>query len=302
MELRHLRYFLMVAEELSFTRAAQRLQMAQPPLSRQIQTLEEELGAPLFIRGGKRLRLTEEGALLRQRAQQILTLVDKTCGELAQRRSGLTGTLYISSVEGRGPFLVAEWIAGFQKQYPGVSYNLWNGNSDDVANRIEQGLSDMAVIMTPYDTEGLGGFPVFREPWIAMLPKDHPLAQQTTETIPLSMLAGEELILPSRRSRVREIRSWFSQIGAEPTIRCEIAHVMNAYELTELGVGISIFPASAASTAESGRIAVRRIVEPSIEASYALVWNQDRPLSQLAQRFVDFIRAQTPEDMEKTGA
>ena len=151
--------------------------MSQPPLSNQIKALEEELGVQLFLRGKRRLELTEEGSLLLRRAIQIQELTDKTRQEISSLREGMTGTIYLSMVEGRAPFLAARWIAGFREEFPLVRYNLWNGSSDDALDRLRKGLADLAVIAAPYDTEHLEGFPVGREPWAAMLHPDHPLAR-----------------------------------------------------------------------------------------------------------------------------
>lgn len=292
MELRHIRYFLAVAEELNFTRAAEKLCIAQPPLSRQIQDLEEELGSPLFIRRSKGLLLTEEGALFKQYARQILGLVEKSTDEIREMKTGLQGTLYLATVEGHGPLLFSQWIAGFQKLYPHIQYNLWNGNSDDVTDRIMNGLCDLAIIMEPHNGEGLDSFQVYQEPWIAMIPADNPLAFEPSDTIDVSQLSPYELIVPSRKSRIEEIRSWFSEVGCEPIIRCQVAHMMNAYELTEQGVGIAIYPASAAEMARDGSICVKRITRPSIAATYILVWNKNHRLSLAAQKFLQYIKEQ----------
>lgn len=178
MDLRTLRYFTVVAQERNITRAAEKLNMSQPPLSSQMRGLEEELGVTLFLRGKRRLELTEEGILLLRRANQILELTEKTRLELQERVNEVSGTLYLGMVEGRAPYLAAEWIAGFQQRYPLVRYNLWNGSSDDVLDRLGRGLADLAIIATPYDNERLGGIPVGGEPWAAILAKDSPLAQE----------------------------------------------------------------------------------------------------------------------------
>lgn len=289
MELRHIRYFLVVAEELSFTRAAERLCIAQPPLSRQIQDLEAELGAKLLVRKSRGLQLTDEGVLFKQYGKQILGLVDKSMEEIREMQSGIQGTLYLASVEGHGPKLLSEWIAGFREEFPNVQYSLWNGNSDDVMDRLMNGLCDLAIIMEPYNAEGLNGISVYNEPWIAMIPPGHPLADDRT-SIELQELAGYDLIVPSRKSRVQEIRSWFEEVGVEPSIRCEMAHMMNVYELTEQGVGIAIFPLSAGEVGRDGSIHVKRISHPRVMASYVLIWNRNRQLSHVAQKFVEYVK------------
>ena len=294
MELRTLHYFTVVAQEMNITRAAEKLNMSQPPLSNQIKALEEELGVQLFLRGKRRLELTEEGGLLLRRAVQIQELADKTRQEIASLREGMTGVIYLSMVEGRAPFLAARWIAGFREEFPLVRYNLWNGSSDDVLDRLHKGLADLAVIAAPYDTEHLEGFPVGREPWIAMLHPDHPLAQTVGDTIPLSSLAGEPLIVPSRKSRMDAIRRWFGEVGAEPHILCEMSNYMDAAALTSQGVGISIFPQTV--DVSNGLVVSKVVVQPSRQVEYILVWNRGQPPSGLTREFIHFVQENLRND------
>ena len=298
MELRTLRYFTVVARELNITRAAEKLNMSQPPLSNQIKALEEELGVRLFIRGKRHLELTEEGALLLRRAVQMQELADKTRQELASLREGMTGTIYLSMVEGRAPFLAAQWIAGFREEFPLVRYNLWNGSSDDVLDRLHKGLADLAVIAAPYDTEHLEGFPVGREPWAAMLHPDHPLAQGPGDTIPLSSMVGEPLIVPSRKSRIESIRRWFGEIGAEPRILCEMSNYMDAAALSSQGVGVSIFPQTVGVS--NGLVVSKVVTQPARQVEYILVWNKGQAPSGLTREFIRYVQDYLEERQTKT--
>lgn len=288
MELRHIRYFLAVASELNFTKAAQKLCIAQPPLSRQIQELEAELGVKLFERRPHALRLTEEGMIFKEYAIQITNLVNKSTEDIKERNHGLQGTLYLASVEGHAPRLYAKWIAAFHEQNPNVQYNLWNGNSDDVVNRVMNGLCDLAIIIEPHNAEGVESMPVYQEPWIAMIPASNPLSQDPSPTISSRELLPYELIIPSRASRLEEINKWFGD-GAKPIIRCSIAHLLSAYELTRLGVGITIYPASAGDIANLSDVCIKQIIEPASTASYILIWNKYRQLSHVAEEFLHFI-------------
>lgn len=293
MDLRTLRYFTTVARERNITRAAEKLNMSQPPLSHQIRCLEEELGVQLFIRGKRRLELTDDGALLLRRANQILELTEKTAQEMKERKHQVSGTLYLGLVEGRAPYLAANWIAGFREQYPLVYYNLWNGSSDDVVDRLRQGLADLAIVATPYDMERLEGFPVGDEPWCAILPRESPLAQKPGDTIPLEQLVGQPLIVPSRGSRVQAIRRWFQEIGAEPDIRCTMSNYVDALALTEQGVGISIFPQT--TRTPSALVRVKVITQPARRAEYVLVWNREEPISRLVGEFITWVRQWTQD-------
>lgn len=288
MELRHIRYFLAVVEEGSFTKAAEKLLIAQPPLSRQIKDLEEEIGTPLFLRKARGLQLTEAGMRFLQYASQIVHLADQSLEDISEMSTGLKGTLYITSVEGRAPRLLAKWIAGFNKLYPMVDFNLWNGNTDDVCNRVYNGLCDIGIITAPYDQEGLRGIEVYDEPWIAMIPVNHPLAEKSGESIDLIELADYDLLIPSRESRRQEIEEWFAPLNVKPKIRARIAHMLNAYELTANGLGIAIFPAAAAEYAEDD--VVVKTINGGFKASYVMVRSNERESTLLAKEFISYVK------------
>ena len=286
MELRDLRYFTVTAEELNITRAAERLNMSQPPLSNQIKGLEEELGVQLFIRGKRRLQLTDAGSLLYRRAQQILELSEATMQEI-RSLEGLSGCISISLVEGRAPYLLSRWIAGFRAEFPQVVFRLWNGGGDEVLDRLKHGLADLSLVAAPYNTEHLEGFPVSREPWVAILSKNHPLADEDGDFLSLKELAGQPLIIPSRHSRVDAIRTWFEEIGSEPHVICELSNYVDAVALAEQNVGICIFPMT---TYTENELLVKQIITDSPrQIEYALVWNRNEHQTALVQEFINYV-------------
>ena len=298
MDLRGLHYFSVVAEELNFTRAAQRLSMSQPPLSNQIRALEEELGTPLFLRGGRTLQLTEAGKVLYRRASQLLDLAERTQEEVSSLAMGLSGTLCLGSVAGLAPFLAARWLAGFREEYPLVRFETVNGSSDDIIDQIQRGYIELGLIAAPYDDEHLEGIPVGDEPWCAIMSRRNPLAAEPEKPLPLKELAGQPLIVPHRRSRVDEIRSWFQQAGAEPTIIGEHSNYVDVLAMASADVGISIFPQTAPETMPG--IVCRRIVEPSHQARYLLVRKRNTSISELSQAFLDFVTDDLQEQSGKT--
>ena len=287
MDLRSLNYFSVVAEELNFTRAAQRLSMSQPPLSNQIRHLEEELGTPLFIRGGRSLQLTEAGKLLYRRAAQLLDLAERTQEEVSSLAMGLSGTICLGSVAGLAPFLAAQWLAGFREEYPLVRFEIVNGSSDDIIDQILRGYIELGIIAAPYDSEHLEGIPVGDEPWCAILSERHPLAAEPDAPLPLKALAGQPLIVPHRRSRIDEIRSWFRLAGAEPTIVGEHSNFVDVLAMAHANLGISIFPQTTPEPMPG--IVCRRIVEPSHRARYLLVHKRNSSMSELSQTFLDYV-------------
>lgn len=290
MELRHLRYFLAVCEEMNITKAAQKLMIAQPPLSRQIKDLEEEIGTPLFVRDHHNLRLTEEGVRFRSYANRIIMLADRSVEDIKEMHTGLRGTVYIAQVEGKAPHLMASYISSFAEKYPDVQYSLWNGNSDDVISRVKNGLADLAIIMEPFDPQGLHATPIYKEPWIAMFAQDHPLACTKGNSIKLEMLEGYDLLIPSKGSRLQEITDWFAPLGITPNIRARISNATTAYELCLQNVGVAIYPAAAADLIHGGKVLIRQISSPKHMATYVLIYPEDHPLSPVADKFIEFIK------------
>ncbi len=287
MDFRTMQYFYVVAQELNFTRAAERLNMSQPPLSNQIRNLEEDLGVRLFIRGKRKLTLTEAGRLLYRRTEQLLEFAEKTRNDVSSLDRELSGTICIGTVEGRAPFLAAQWIAGFREEYPLVNFRLWNGSGDEVIEQLHRGLADIALIALPYDKERLDGFSVGREPWVAMIPADHPLAGKPGNTVELRDLVREPLIVPTRRSRVEAILHWFRGIHAEPNIIVETANYLDAIALVEQGAGISIFPRT--TLTPNPKAVSRLITGPAKIAEYALVTERNQHRTALVDEFINFV-------------
>lgn len=286
MDLRALKYFVTAAEEMNMTRAAERLGMSQPPLSSQIKNLEDELHVQLLIRGKRSLKMTDAGEMLYRRAKQILELAEQTKLEM-ESLEGLKGSINISLVEGRAPYLLARWIAGFRMEFPQVTFRLWNGDGDEAIDRLRHGLADLALIAAPYDVEELEGLPVGREPWVAILSKSHPLAQEQGDFIPLKALAGEPLIVPSRHSRAEAIRAWFEEIGEEPNIVCELSNYIDAEALAEQNVGICIYPLT--TYAENNLLVKKVIVESARQIEYFLIKNRGQHNTELVQEFLNFV-------------
>ncbi len=286
MDLRTLKYFTVVAEELNITHAAEN--MSQPPLSNQMKALEEELGVKLFIRGKRQLQLTDAGRLLLLRATQILDMTDKAQHEVMSLEGGMSGTINLGIVEGRAPFLIARWISGFKEEFPKVKYSMWNGSSDDVLDRLRQGLVDLAVIAAPYDTEHLEGITVGRGPWVAIMSRTNELAQIPGDEIPLQSLAGKPLIVPSRPSRIDAIRAWFAEADAEPNIICTLSNYLDAVAMSELDIGITIFPRT--TYTPNDLLVTKIITEPARQIEYVLVRMKNREPSELMTEFINFVR------------
>lgn len=293
MELRHLRYFYEAANEMNFTKAAEKLNIAQPPLSKQIKDLETELGVSLFVRRPHFLALTPEGEILKQYAAQILGLADKASETLQNMGQGLHGTVEIACVEGNILRFLAEWIAEFRKLHPAVQYNIWTGGADDIIGRLRSGLSDFALIADVTDTEGIAHHKLFNEHWTAIIPSDNPLAGAKGDSVSVAELLPYDLIIPTRTDRLEEINNWYKYSEEKPKIRCRYSNILTAYELSRCSIGVSILPGDAREVAghdKGDHVVCKRIRDCEAEASLELVSNKYRVLPNVVFEFMTFIR------------
>jgi DNA-binding transcriptional LysR family regulator len=200
MELRRLRYFVAVAEESSFSRAARRLHMAQPPLSSQIKQLEEELGVLLFERSSRGVRTTEAGELLLEEARRIFTLVDSTVSMVRRVGHGEVGRLTLGFVPSSSDELLPPILSNFGEKYPNVDLFLREMRPDLIVQRLHEGQIDAGFIYLPLDDPSLEVECVSREPLVLALPAKHPLS--SGDDVDLASFADEPFILPARYRRV----------------------------------------------------------------------------------------------------
>ena len=291
MDIRTLSYFVIIAEELNITKAAEKLCMSQPPLSSQMKALEEELDTVLFIRGKRHLQLTESGKLLYRHAKEILSLVNKTSEEIRAMGKGMRGKISIGLVEGSAPIIAASWIEKFVANYNNVEFLVVDGNSDELIAKLRSGLIDMAVITSPCDNTLLNSFKVGQEKMTAFMSKDNPLAALPGNTIDLSMLKDKPLIIPSRESMNRMITKWFKEIHAEPHIVCRMDNYLDVAALAGRNIGISLFPKTSYILNE--QLVAKEIINPERYVEYLFVWLKNKPLSLLDEAFIDHVKAAT---------
>ncbi|GMA61610.1 LysR family transcriptional regulator [Alicyclobacillus fastidiosus] len=298
MDVRQLRYFLAIAEEEQITRAAQRLHMAQPPLSHQLKLLEQELGVQLVERLGRKLKLTEAGRTLQRRAEQIVGLMEATVSEIVEHESGIRGTLSIGTVATTGSTLLPERIRAFHQRYPMVHFQLWEGNTHQITQLLERRTIEVGIVRLPIDDTKL--YDMIRlptEPLVAAV--SHNWNQGESDSpIRLSDLADLPLMLLRRQqgTSIYEQTVEACQLaGFEPRVLCESADIMTLLTLAEAGVGITIVPKSAVSLRTSTRLRFREIVEPSLESTAAVIWLRYRVLSTPARRFIETISPTSTE-------
>lgn len=286
MELRVLRYFLVVAREENITKAAKLLHITQPTLSRQLMQLEEEFGVSLFRRSKHSIRLTEEGMLLRRRAQELVELADKTKKEIVHQDEVISGRIAIGCGETVNLKYVASSMAAFHKQYPEVDFSLYTGIADDVKERIEQGILDFGIVIAPVDISKYSFIPLpEKDPWVVIMQEGHPLAAK--KIITPADLEGQNLILASRESVRNRLEHWFgaSYPKVFKTVYTNLS-VYNKYLLVEAGIGVALsfdFNFDVPHTC-------KRPIEPPIENSSFLVWKKDQIHTAAVKAFIEYSK------------
>ncbi len=297
MELRVLKYFVTVAEELNITRAADRLNISQPPLSAQMKNLEEELDTVLFIRGKRHLQLTESGQLLYRYAKEILSLSEKTSNEIRLMGKGMHGTISIGLVEGSAPDIASQWIESFMKKYSDIKFRIMDGNSDELIERLRSGLINLAVITAPCDQTLLNSFKVGQEKMTAFMSKDNPLSKLPGDTLELASLKDQPLIVPSRAYINDMIYKWFKEIDSEPRIVCKMDNYLDVAALAGRNIGISLFPKT--SYILNQQLVAKEIVNSGREVEYLFVWLKGKPLPLADEAFIDFVKQSIKEKESK---
>jgi len=214
MELRVLRYFLTVAREGSITAAANFLHVTQPTLSRQLKDLEEELGKKLFIRSSHSIILTDEGMLLRKRAEEIIDLVDKVEAEFHSLEETVSGDVYIGGGESEAMKLIARVVKDLQVLYPNIRYHLYSGNEEDVSERLDRGLLDFGILIQPADISKYNYINIpAKEVWGVVMRKDSPLAVKDTiqavDLLNVPLICSRQVLKQSFSKN--EVADWFGE-------------------------------------------------------------------------------------------
>ena len=292
MEIRVLRYFLAIASEGSITNAARFLHITQPTLSRQIQDLEEELGQKLFTRGSRNMTLTPEGMILRKRAEEIISMVDKTEAEFNSMENVVSGDIYIGGGETEAIKLVAQIACELRASYPGIHYHLYSGNSEDVTERLDKGLLDFGILIQPADISKYDYIDIpARDIWGVVMRRDSPLAEK--EVIRKEDLLGVPLICSrqaiSAERRGNEFAGWFGEDFDQLDIVTTFNLVYNAAIMVEAGVGYAVTLDKIANTTESSSLCFRPL-EPRLESGLNIIWKKYQVFSPAAGLFLERLR------------
>ena len=287
-ELRVLRYFLAVASEQNISKAADLLHVTQPTLSRQIMDLEEELGRKLFLRGGRRMALTEEGMFLRKRAQEIVALAARTVEEFRAAEEELSGDVYIGGGESRAMRLIAGAARRLFSVHPHVSYHLFSGNAAEVMEKLDEGLVDFGVFVGPAD---LSRYEYVRLPvtdvWGVLMRSDHPLAGK--KTLGPEDVAGIPLFCSRQHLVANEISGWMGESFDTLNVVGTYNLLYNASVMVEAGMGCALCLDGIIRCEKGGALCFRPL-EPRLEVGLAVAWKKYQVLSRAAEQFLDALQ------------
>lgn len=288
MEIRVLRYFLTVAREESITKAAEALHITQPTLSRQIAQMEEEMGVRLFDRGTRKILLTNEGLLLRRRAEEILELVDKTQKELSAQDELIEGTVSIGCGDLAAVHMLSELFRAFHQRYPAVSFDLYTATADYIKERMDLGLTDAGLLLEPIDIEKYNYIRLnCREQWVAVMPPDSPLAK--LDKIRPSDLRDLPLILPRRQNIKSELAGWFGRDFSKLNVLFTSNLPSSSSIMVYNKLAYAIIIQGSIAFWDKEKI-VCRPLDPPLTATSVLAWKRRQPFSPAAAKFIDYAR------------
>lgn len=287
-ETRLLSYFLTVARERNITNAAKALHITQPTLSRQMTLLEDEIGAKLFVRDSRPLSLTEEGLLLRRRAEEILELLEKTEAEISAQEEQVEGAVTIGCGELASAKLLMELIAAFSQQYPRVAFDVYTATADRIKRRMDDGLTDVGLLLEPVDMDQYEYIRMpIKERWVALVPSGVPLARR--EHVTAKDLAGIPVILPSRQKVHDEVASWFGSYYGKLQIIGSSNLSTNAALMVQAGLGCAFTVEGALPFLEQSEIRIVPLY-PELTATSVLAWKRGQPFSTAASRFLEYAK------------
>lgn len=282
MEIRVLRYFLMTAREENITRAAELLHITQPTLSRQ---LEEELGTKLFERSSHSIRLTEDGMLLRRRAQELVQLADSVEKEFRHSKEEMSGTISIGSGETGSMQELAEIIRDFQEKYPLVQYDLYTATADEIKERLDKGLLDIGLLTEPVDIMKYSFIRMKRkEKWGILVRRDSKLAEKTS--IGPSDLLDVPVFLAHRALVKNEIEGWFGDYYDQVQIAGTYNLINNAAVMVRNHIGVAFCFQLQSQFDDLTYIPI----EPQIETGAVIVWKKAQIVSRTTHQFISFLK------------
>lgn len=288
MDIRVLQYFLAVAREESITKAAEQLHMTQPPLSRQLKDLENELGKQLLIRGSKKVTLTEDGMLLRKRAEELVDLMEKTKAELTSSNENINGDIHIGCGETEAISFLTKAAWDLQQKHPLIHYHIYSGDAERVMERLDKGLIDFGLLVGPVDVNKYDYIKLpLKDTWGVLMRKDSSLAEKNF--IIAEDLWDKPLIISHQTSINSEMFSWLKTDIEKLNIVATYDLVYNASQFVKNGFGYVIALDKLINTTGDSDLCFRPLY-PTLEAGLCIVWKKYQVFSKASNAFLQQLQ------------
>ena len=288
LDIKVLRYFLALAREESVTAAAEYLHLTQPTLSRQLGELEEELGTTLFIRGSRRITLTDEGMRLRKRAEEILELVRKTEAEFQTPTEVISGDIYIGGGETYVMGLIADVIKDLQRDHPQIHVHIFSGDADEVTERIDKGLLDFGLLIEPANITKYESLLLpAKDTWGVLMKKDSPLAER--KSVRPEDLWELPLIIAKQKYVDDNISKWIRRDLKKLDIVATYNLIFNATLMVEKGMGYALGIDKLVNTTGNSNLCFRPL-EPSLKVDVDFVWKRYQIFSKASDLFLQRLK------------
>ena len=270
------------------TKAAEQLHITQPTLSRQIAQMEEEMGVKLFDRNTRKIVLTNEGLLLRRRAEEILELVDKTERELSEQENLVEGIVSIGCGDLGAIQILPDLIRGFHQRHPAVTFDLYTATADHIKERMDRGVTDIGLLLEPISKEKYDYIRLEQqEQWVVMMPPDSPLAQ--LKAVSPRDLRGLPLILPHRPNVQSELARWFGEEYDNADILFTSNLPSSSSVMVYNGLAYSLIIKGSVSFWDPKKITYRPL-SPNLSAPSVIAWRRQQPFSLAAEKFISHMR------------
>ncbi|VBB09044.1 transcription regulator hth lysr [Lucifera butyrica] len=288
MDVKDMKHFLAIVEAGSINAAAKRLHIAQPPLSRQMMQLEKKLGVKLLVRGQRKIQLTEAGRLLQNRSEQFLGQIENTVKEIREYNAGARGTLSIGTVTSSGATILPRIVRAFRKTFPGVSFQLWEGETNRIIELLHQGAIEIGLVRFSLESELYESIRLPNEPLVIALNKSYAASLgDDGDCIHLSELAGTPLLI--HRKYEAMIVEHCEKCGFTPEFVCISDDVMPILAWADADIGIAIVPRAAIGLIPNAGLIYKTIINPRLETSSSIIWMQNRYLSTVARNFLTML-------------
>lgn len=288
MEIRVLKYFLKVIEVGNITKAANALHITQPTLSRQLMQLEEEVGASLFIRGKHEIQLSEEGMILKRRAEEIMVLQQKALDEINTYKQEVSGEIIIGCGITEATQTMATWIKEFTAMYPKVTFVVKNGNSDFILENIHHGILDFGFLLSPVKLDKLNSILLNNtERWVILMRQNDPLASK--QYIEAKDLILVPFINTLRKEPQQFFMRWFGMDASLLDIKASAELTTTASILVKNGLGYALIVEGSVKEASGENLCTRTLMPPLESKSY-FVWKKEETYSIPVSKFIAFVQ------------